>query len=243
MEKLESMFKLLSDANRLAIFIMLMDDEYCVCDIERFLRMKQANVSKHLRAFRELDLLEGRKEHKWTHYTLSAKARKKHRILFDYVRGSQLYTSVKEELRTFEKDSCRPQAKKKRVAFVCVHNSCRSQMAEAWAKTLGSDVMDAYSAGTEDYPEVKPLAVEVMTEAGIDMSRQHPKRLGEIPESFDILVTMGCNVECPYIPTEHREDWDIEDPSGSPVEAYRETRNLIKEKVLELIERIKKGEL
>jgi len=243
MEKLESMFKLLSDSNRLAMFIMLMDDEYCVCDIERFLQLKQANVSKHLRAFRALDLLEGRKEHKWTHYTLSSRARREHEKLFEYVRSSTMYASMKKKLQTFEKDSCRPKAKKKRVAFVCIHNSCRSQMAEAWAKTLGGDVMDAYSAGTEDYPEVKPLAVEVMAEAGIDMSGQHPKKLEDIPESFDILVTMGCNVACPHVPTKHREDWDIEDPSGSPVEAYRETRNLIKEKVLELIERIKKGEL
>ncbi len=108
MEKPEAMFKLLADANRLAMFIMFMDDEYCVCDIERFLRMKQANVSKHLRAFRELDLLEGRKEHKWIHYTLAKEAKKKHIALIDYVRASQMYASMKERLRSFEKDRCIP---------------------------------------------------------------------------------------------------------------------------------------
>ena len=66
---------------------------------------------------------------------------------------------------------------KKKVAFVCVHNSCRSQMAEGWAKKLGSEVLEAYSAGTENYPEVKPLAVQVMEEAGVDMSDHHPKLL------------------------------------------------------------------
>jgi len=81
---------------------------------------------------------------------------------------------------------------KKKVAFVCVHNSCRSQMAEGWAKKLGSDVLEAYSAGTEKYPEVKPLAVQVMEEAGVDMSDHHPKLLSDIPAEVDILITMGC---------------------------------------------------
>ena len=81
---------------------------------------------------------------------------------------------------------------KKKVAFICVHNSCRSQMAEGWAKKLASDVLEVYSAGTEDYPEVKPLAVKVMEEVGIDMSEHHPKLLSDIPEELDILITMGC---------------------------------------------------
>jgi arsenate reductase len=109
---------------------------------------------------------------------------------------------------------------KKKVAFVCVHNSCRSQMAEGWAKKLGSDVLEAYSAGTENYPEVKPLAVQVMEEAGVDMSDHHPKLLSDIPAEVDILITMGCNVECPYVPCQHREDWGLSDPSGGPIEDY-----------------------
>ncbi len=132
---------------------------------------------------------------------------------------------------------------KRKVAFVCVHNSCRSQMAEGWAKLLGSDVLEAYSAGTEEYPEVKPLAVRVMEEANVDMSGQYPKLLTDIPHELDILVTMGCGVACPFVPCEHEEDWGIEDPSGGPVEDYRRTRDLIKEKVEDLIERIKRGEL
>ena len=105
---------------------------------------------------------------------------------------------------------------KKKVAFICVHNSCRSQMAEAWAKKLGSDVLEVYSAGTEEYPEVKPLAVKVMEEVGIDMSSHYPKLLRDIPGEVDYLITMGCNVECPYIPCHFREDWGLEDPSGGP---------------------------
>jgi arsenate reductase (thioredoxin) len=129
---------------------------------------------------------------------------------------------------------------KKKVAFICVHNSCRSQMAEAWAKKLGNDVLEVYSAGTESYHEVKPLAVQVMGEAGVDMSDHRPKLLNEIPEEVGILITMGCNVVCPFIPNSHSEDWGLDDPSGGPIEDYRETRDLIKEKVEDLISRVKK---
>jgi arsenate reductase len=132
---------------------------------------------------------------------------------------------------------------KKVVAFVCVHNSCRSIMAEGWANALGSDALEVYSAGTEDYPGPKPMALEVMTDAGIDMSYTSSKLLGDIPNQLDILVTMGCGVECPYVPTKHREDWGLDDPSGGPKEGFEETRDIIKEKVLDLISRVKKGEL
>jgi len=132
---------------------------------------------------------------------------------------------------------------RKKVAFVCVHNSCRSQMAEGWAKKLGSHVLEVYSAGTEEYPEVKPDAVKVMEEAGVDMSGHRPKLLSEIPEEVDILVTMGCNVVCPYWPNQHQEDWGLDDPSGGPLEGFRNTRDLIKKKVEELIQRVERGEI
>ena len=131
---------------------------------------------------------------------------------------------------------------KKKIAFVCVHNSCRSQMAEGWARYLGGDVVEAYSAGTESYPEVKPKAVQVMEEIGVDMSAHKPKLLTEIPEEVDILITMGCGVTCPYWPNQHQEDWGLEDPSGGPVENFRHTRDLIRGKVEELIQRIRNGE-
>ena len=132
---------------------------------------------------------------------------------------------------------------KKTVGFICVHNSCRSQMAEGWAKKLGSDVLDAYSAGTEKYPEVKPLAVQVMEDAGVDMSEHHPKLLSDIPAELDILITMGCNVECPFVPCKHREDWGLTDPSGGPVEGFEETRDIIRGKVEELIQRVKNDQI
>ncbi len=132
---------------------------------------------------------------------------------------------------------------KKKIAFVCVHNSCRSQMAEGWANKLGSDVLEVYSAGTEEYPEVKPGAVQVMEELDIDMSDHRPKLLTDIPEEIDILITMGCNVVCPYVPCKHSEDWGLEDPSGGPIEGFRNTRDIIKEKVEDLIKRVKEGNI
>lgn len=126
---------------------------------------------------------------------------------------------------------------KKKVAFICVHNSCRSQMAEGWTKHLGSDIFEVYSAGTEDYPEVKPLALKVMEEAGVDMSSNHPKLLSDIPDEVDYLITMGCNVVCPFITNSQMEDWGIEDPSGGTIQDYRIARDIIKDKVIDLIKK------
>ena len=126
-----------------------------------------------------------------------------------------------------------------KVAFVCVHNSCRSQMAEGYLNHLGKDVFEVYSAGTEDYSEVKPLAVKAMALDGVDISHHYPKQLDVLPSELDYLITMGCGVECPYVPTKHREDWNLDDPSGGPLEDFIRTRDLIKARVLDLIERNK----
>lgn len=133
---------------------------------------------------------------------------------------------------------------KLKVAFICVHNSCRSQMAEALGKLLASDVFESYSAGTELRPQINQDAVRIMKDLhGVDMNEtQKSKLLSDIPE-VDIVVTMGCNVKCPNLPCKHREDWGLEDPSGKPDEEFIQTANLIKEKVLDLKERIIKGNL
>lgn len=125
-----------------------------------------------------------------------------------------------------------------KVAFVCVHNSCRSQMAEGYLRALSNDSVEVYSAGTENYPEVKPLAVKAMTLDGIDITSQKPETLEILPNDLDYLITMGCGVECPFVPTKHREDWGLDDPSGGPLEDYIVTRDLIKAKVIDLIQRI-----
>ena len=130
--------------------------------------------------------------------------------------------------------------RKPNVAFVCVHNSCRSQMAEALGRKLCSDVFESWSAGTETKPKINPDAVRLMKQVhGIDMEKdQYSKLLSELPE-IDIVVTMGCNVHCPFLPCSHREDWGLEDPSGKPDDAFLETMRLIEEKILDLRERMK----
>jgi len=130
----------------------------------------------------------------------------------------------------------------KKVAFVCVHNSCRSQMAEAFGKVLGLNVFEAYSAGTEERDQINQDAVRLMKEIGIDMElNQHSKLVTTIPE-VDIVITMGCNVDCPWLPCSHREDWGLDDPSGKSDDEFIKTRDMIKVKVEQLVERIKQGE-
>ena len=132
----------------------------------------------------------------------------------------------------------------KKVAFICVHNSCRSQMAEALGRKLAADVFESYSAGTETKPRINADAVRLMKQVhGIDMEqRQYSKLLSELPE-IDIAVTMGCNVHCPFLPCTHREDWGLEDPSGQPDEAFLLTMARIEEKILDLKKRIQEGSI
>ena len=123
-----------------------------------------------------------------------------------------------------------------KVAFICVHNSCRSQIAQALGRHLAADVFESYSAGTELKDHINPDAVRLMKELyQIDMEAegQHSKLLSDIPP-VDVVITMGCNVRCPFLPCSHREDWGLEDPTGKSDEAFLETIRLIAQKILEL---------
>ena len=129
----------------------------------------------------------------------------------------------------------------KKVAFVCVHNSCRSQIAEALGKALAADTFVSYSAGTETKPQINQDAVRLMKEAyGIDMeATQRSKLLSEIPP-VDVVITMGCNVQCPWLPCEFREDWGLEDPSGKEDADFLTTIEAIHWRILDLKERLAK---
>ena len=127
-----------------------------------------------------------------------------------------------------------------KVAFVCVHNSCRSQIAEALGRHLAVDVFESYSAGTERRNRINPDAVRLMKELyHIDMETEghHSKLLSELPP-VDIVVTMGCNVQCPNLPCRWREDWGLEDPTGHTDEVFMDTIRIIEEKILELKEKL-----
>ncbi len=126
-----------------------------------------------------------------------------------------------------------------KVAFICVHNSCRSQIAEALGKKLAGDIFESYSAGTEVKESINQDAVRLMKKLfEIDMEKaQRPKLLDEIP-AVDIVVTMGCNVSCPFLPCKHREDWGLDDPSGKNDDEFIAVIKKIETNILELKARL-----
>jgi arsenate reductase len=121
---------------------------------------------------------------------------------------------------------------KPKVAFICVHNSCRSQIAEALGKHIAADVFESYSAGTETKDRINPDAVRIMQQLyGIDLEEtQRPKLLEDIPP-VEIVVTMGCNVECPHLPCKRREDWGLDDPTGKSDEEFIKVIEIIETKI------------
>lgn len=126
--------------------------------------------------------------------------------------------------------------KKKSVLFVCVENSNRSQMAEAFARMHGGDAVEAHSAGSRPSGKVNPRAIEFMREVGYDLTAHESKSLDEFNgEDITVAVTMGCGDACPLVRAERREDWNIPDPKEMPAEQYREIRDLIERKVRELL--------
>lgn len=133
---------------------------------------------------------------------------------------------------------------KPKVAFICVHNSCRSQIAEALGKHLAADIFESYSAGTETKPQINQDAVRMMKQLySIDMEQtQYSKLLSDIP-TVDIVITMGCNVQCPFLPCNHREDWGLDDPTGKPDDDFIKIIEEIHAKILALRENISNGNL
>ena len=123
----------------------------------------------------------------------------------------------------------------KKVAFICVHNSCRSQIAEALGKLLAADVFESYSAGTEKKPQINQDAVRIMKEVyGIDMEKtQNSKLISEIPDP-DIAISMGCNVGCPFIGRTFDDNWGLEDPTGKPDEEFKKIIDSIEHMILQL---------
>ena len=129
---------------------------------------------------------------------------------------------------------------KMKVAFICVHNLCRSQIAEALGRHFASDEFESYSAGTETKPQINQDAVRLIKKLyGIDMEKtQYPKLLSDIPP-VDVVITMGCNVECPYLPCKQREDWGLNDPTGKSDEEFKKVILAIDMKIKELREKLK----
>jgi arsenate reductase len=128
---------------------------------------------------------------------------------------------------------------KTKILFVCVENSCRSQMAEGFAKYLGSDILEAWSAGSNPSGKVNAKAIEFMKEKGIDLGTHSPKGLTDIPQiKWDYVITMGCGDKCPFVSSKNRVDWPIPDPKDMPAAEFRRVCDMIEFKVIELIRKI-----
>lgn len=128
----------------------------------------------------------------------------------------------------------------KKVLFVCVENSCRSQMAEAFGKMLGEGIIEAYSSGSHPSGKVNERAIAAMKDAGYDLTTHTSKSLKDIPQvEYDYAITMGCGDECPYVYAKKRDDWNIPDPKHMEMEAFNNVRDTIRGKVARIIEEIK----
>jgi arsenate reductase len=128
----------------------------------------------------------------------------------------------------------------KRIAFICVENARRSQMAEGFANAFGQERLDVYSAGSSPSSQIDPLVVEVMKEKGIDLSGKRPKGLNDLPPiEMDYLITMGCEETCPAVLARQVLEWQIPDPKGKPIDEVRRIRDMLEVKVKMLLEEVK----
>lgn len=129
----------------------------------------------------------------------------------------------------------------KQLLFVCVENSNRSQMAEAFARLHGSQIVEAYSAGSRPSGIVNPKAIAAMKEKGVDLDTHKSKALSDLPSvEWDHVITMGCGDECPFLPAKNRDDWPLDDPKNMEPAEFNKVRNEIEQRVITLIDTIRK---
>lgn len=211
-------FKALGDENRLQIMEMLKSGEKCACKLLEALEIGQPTLSHHMKILCEAELITGRKEGKWTHYSINEAG-------VEYVAGRI-------------KAMTEAPHKKPIVAFICTHNSCRSQIAEALGKHLAAEVFESYSAGTELKPQINQDAVRIMKKLyNIDMTAQYSKLISDIPKP-DYAVSMGCGVACPLVEGGFDDDWGLPDPTGKSDEEFIRVIREIETDILKLKEKL-----
>jgi protein-tyrosine-phosphatase len=128
----------------------------------------------------------------------------------------------------------------KTILFVCIENSCRSQIAEGFAKSLGKDIVEAYSAGSKPSGTIDPTAIEVMREVGIDIAVQKSKGFLDLPvKKFDYVITLGCKDVCPFVPASEHIEWQIADPKNKGRDFFRKVRDQIRRELEKLIQNVK----
>ena len=146
------------------------------------------------------------------------------------------HSSVGEDIREAAGNLLRPYIGRKKILFACRENACRSQIASAFARYIAGDKIDALNGGSAPADAINPLMVEVMQEKGIDMGFRKPKSIEHAisKEKPDIIITMGCGEECPFVPGAGTENWDLPDPAGKSIEFMRNVRDEIEKKVIKL---------
>ena len=147
------------------------------------------------------------------------------------------HPTVLEDIEIAVEKLLRPFLNRKRVLFACRENACRSQMASAFAQHLAGDRLEVFNGGSEPAEKVNPDMAKVMEEIGIDMAYRIPKTIDTAISHSppEIIITMGCGEECPYVPGARRQDWDLPDPAGQPIEFMRDVRDRIEQRVKDLI--------
>lgn len=150
------------------------------------------------------------------------------------------HPSVAEDVREAAANILTPYLSREKILFACRENACRSQMASAFAGYIAGDKIDALNGGRSPVDAVNPLMVEVMQEKGIDMAFRKPKSIEQAisKEKPDMIITMGCGEECPFVPGAKTENWDLPDPAGKSIEFMRNVRDEIEKRVIELKDQI-----
>ena len=151
-----------------------------------------------------------------------------------------LHPTALDDARELARELIEPLNRRKRILFLCRHNARRGQMAEAFLQRAAGGRLDVESAGEDPLREIDPLTLEVMAEKGIDLAFRRPKALEELDlrRPFDLVVRMGCEVECAHVPTLREENWELEDPAGRSLSVYRWVRDQVEARVRELVNRL-----
>ena len=254
MRALEVALKAAGDPTRTRILKLLETGGLCVCQIQAVLGLAASTVSKHLAILKAAGLVNDRRDGKWIEYGLSGAADNPFAApLLAMLRGAldrdpRIVADSKrlQQIRRIPLDQLcstgltRPTTRSKHpphLLFVCVENSCRSQMAEGFARALGGARVTVASAGSRPSGQVNPRAVRFMDERGITLDSHVSKGLHDIPADvvWDYVVTMGCGDACPFVPARHRIDWDLPDPKALDDAGFRAVRDRIEGLVRDLL--------
>lgn len=219
----------LGNLTRLQIFRYLVKAGHsgaAVGEIQAELKIPNSTLSHHISRLVNVGLIKQQRDG---------------RVLYCFPQYKVLNETIEflREECCINENKCHKEKPMKKVLFVCVENSCRSQMAEAFGKIHGQDVFESYSSGSKPSGIVNPKAIAAMAELSYDLNSHDSKSLDEIPQvEYEYAITMGCGDECPNVKAKHRADWQIPDPKHLEPAEFNQVRDIIEQKVLELVKEL-----